>query len=130
MSQDARQITKKVFGEERMRMLSPDEKKQIQSQVERLVQERGREAAEAHIRKAKTTVEARNSDLGSKKDGQPDFYAMGAAALMMATINAALNPQIDQDPEMQDGTQGEEPEYAGSDDLNPFLVKDPRPSWA
>lgn len=130
MNNQADQILKRIFGQEQVKILSHEALRKMRNDIERMVQERGKDVAEAHIRKAQATLSRQAQhpvQAGqTSEDQRRTFESVGAAALMMATISEALRSHHDPlDTEMDLEGDGN-----SQDEQNPFFIKDPRPGWA
>ena len=133
MTQQARDMMQKTLGQDRLRALTPEERRRLQNDLEKVIQTRGAEVAQERLRKADVKMTRAQLDSPDPTKGRSDLYAIGAAALMLATVHAAFNTQYAQD-ELDAAQQEADTQDAGQAAMDaqqdPFAMHDPRPSWA
>ena len=135
MKKTAAMMMRETFGEDRVRSLSPEERKRIADNLEQEIARRGAEEVSVRLRRA---AESRgwvrqDGDQGKKP---VDPYDVAAAVLFAATINTVLNPFGKDDSfdtqAQEDREAAEVSGDGGSFDpfTDPFDIKPPRPNWA
>lgn len=127
MTQVVNQMLQKTIGSERLRELTPEERKRITAELERVIAQRGTQEAESRLRRFEALRRQPQGPVlpGDPNAGKTDLYAIGTAVLLMKTVSAAFDSP---EPEAEE----EKFERGGADDspfADPFTMRDPKPDY-
>lgn len=139
MTQKADTLLKKVFGQNMISSIPEDVLRKLRNNMERMIQERGAEIAEAHIRKSqeKASRTASQTVGNSKDDEKVNIYDLGAAALMMMAISESMSTAAERQNDLtgsmrniSQDTHDFEDDMEDHEEDSPFFMKPPKPSFA
>lgn len=129
MAQAATQMLQKTIGNDRLRELTPEERKRITAELERVIAQRGSEEAQSRLRRFEALRRERQGPAlpGDPNAGKVDLYAISTAVLLMKTMSAAFDSQ-----ELEDKEEASEARISAEDTPfgDPYAVREPKPTWA
>lgn len=113
---------------EGLRAMSPEERKILQARTEREIETKGEMVARQLLKEGRMLDARRAAQSQAQEVQKTDPYAAGAAALALATVNAAFDPNSGQI--VQEGRSAEAQDGPGMIEHDPYSMRDPKPEWA